>query len=185
MRLDMLGLKWPTGLRSGPGVCSPVIIEKKYGIDSSLASSSKEKKGSGIKEHFDDICKFFGVEETDPVKKKMAEERKARLRKTIGDQFHKLWKLGLVRFNPSKAFLESEGPPMVSGTPEFIFLLANNNPRSTKLASAINSISEDKIIKAAEHFKLRFFAASFAGYGMHDACMMELADLKKHLKLYS
>jgi hypothetical protein len=180
MRADMLSLKWPAGLRSGQGVCTPAIVEMKYGIESFVASSSA-KKGSGIKEHFDDICDFFGVGETDDTKKKMAEARKVQLYETIRDQFHKLWKLDLVRFNESKAFLKSDKPPMVSGIPEFIFLLANNNPRSTALASAINSIPEEKIMKAEEHFKLRFFAASFAGYGMHDACMMELADIKKHL----
>lgn len=184
MRADMLGLKWTAGSRSGPGVCTPVIIEMKYGIDSFVASNSV-KKGSGIKDHFDDICDLFGVGETNADIRKAAEDRRVRLCETIGDQFHKLWKLGLVRFNESKAFLKSEKPPTVSGAPEFIFLLANNNPRSTALASALDSISEEKITKAAEHFKLRFFAASFAGYGMHDACMMELAEIKKHLKLYS
>ena len=184
MRADMLGLKWPVGLRSGQGMCTPTIIEMKYGIESFVASSSA-KKGSGIKEHFEDICAFFGVDETDDAKKEMAKARKAHLYERIRDQFHKLWKLGLVRFNESKAFLASSEPQMaLSEIPEFIFLLANNNPRSTALANAINSIPEEMITKAEKYFKLRFFAASFAGYGMHDACMMELADLKKHLKLF-
>jgi hypothetical protein len=176
MRLDMLGLKWPTDARRGVGKCTPVIIEMKYG-DLALG------EGSGIKEHFDDIYRFFGVDETDKAKKEMAEERKAQLCKTIGDQFHKLWKLGLVRFNESKAFLASTEPPTVSGTPEVILLLANSNPKGGGLKKAIESISEESVTKAAKDFNLRFFAASFAGYGMHDACMMGLADFKKHLKM--
>jgi hypothetical protein len=60
-----------------------------------------------------------------------------------------------------------------------VFLLANHNPRSRRL---LNIVSE---IKEPEHFDLRFFTASFAGYGMHDACMLKLDDFRALLQRFA
>jgi hypothetical protein len=170
MRADMLGLKWPAGKRSGSGECTPVIIEMKYGIKAFKGSSTAGKKGSGIKDHFDDICSFFGVDGNEDKSK--VKKREADFKKMIALQFQQLWKLKLIRFDESRAFKEAKGLPKITGKPEVVFLLANNNPRSTALGTAIRSIPDSQIEKAEPHFDLRFFAASFAGYGMHDACML-------------
>lgn len=180
MRADMLGLKWIKRTRSGPGKCTPVIIEMKYGVDAFNGSSTEGKKGSGIKDHFDDICRFFGVD--DNKGDGQVERRKAKFDQMIGEQFQQLWRLKLIRFTESQAFIRAEGLPQVTGKPEFIFLLANNNPRSTALSTAISSIPDSRIEKAEPHFDLRFFAASFAGYAMHDACMLTRDQVLEQLK---
>jgi hypothetical protein len=56
---------------------------------------------------------------------------------------------------------------------------SGDNPRSQKLSRILESISEPA------NFDLRFFTASFAGYGMHDACMARLEDFKKLVKKHS
>jgi hypothetical protein len=180
MRADMVGLKWPAGKRSGAGQCTPVLIEMKYGTNALASSSSSKAKGSGIKDHFDDFCHFFGVDEGGD--RFATNKRVEDLRKNIALQFQQLWHLKLIRFNESQKFLSNKGLPNVIGQPEIIFLLANNNPRSTALDTAIRSIPESQIEAAKPHFDLRFFASSFAGYGMHDACMLTRDQILNQLK---
>jgi hypothetical protein len=96
------------------------------------------------------------------------------LNQTIQDQFNDLDKLELVKFNRVKGH---EGV-IVSGDPEVIVLLSNHNPRSRALLAELNEIEE------SPDFKLRFFAASFAGYGMHDSSMMDLAEFKERVASY-
>ena len=69
----------------------------------------------------------------------------------------------------------------VEDKPEVIFILANHNPRSTKLSS----ILEDPEVTAYEespNFDLRFFVSSFAGYGLHSDCMLTPNEFHKLLK---
>lgn len=180
MRADMVGLKWTAGKRSGAGECTPVIIEMKYGTDAFGTSSSSKEKGSGIKDHFDDFCHFFGVGESGDGSS--TDKRVDDFRSNIALQFQQLWRLNLIRFKESKKFLENNGLPKIVGTPEIIFLLANNNPRSTALDTAIRSIPDSQVEAAKSRFDLRFFASSFAGYGMHDACMLTRDQILSQLK---
>lgn len=186
MRADMLGVKWKARERAGLRGCVPVVIEMKYGIDAfkNPPNMEKNRKGSGIKDHFKDVCNFFGVSESGP--NDAARERGYHFNEMIADQFQQLWNLDLINLNASGAFIEAKGRLPVAGKPEFVFLLANNNPRSKALSKALASIPEEKIEQAKAVFDLRFFAASFAGYGMHDACMLtwdqmlaELTDRKE------
>jgi len=65
--------------------------------------------------------------------------------------------------------------------PEVIFVLANHNPRSSKL----NTILSDPKIEKYDHspnFDLRFYEASFAGYALHADCMVTLAQFRELLK---
>ena len=39
-------------------------------------------------------------------------------------------------------------------------------------------------IDEPKEYDLRFFVASFAGYGMHEACMLTLDQFRTHLKGY-
>jgi hypothetical protein len=64
--------------------------------------------------------------------------------------------------------------------PEVIFVLANHNPRS-KILSSILSQPEIALYAQGERFDLRFFVSSFAGYGMHSACMLPLDEFQKIL----
>ena len=149
-RLDMVGLKWPSSQRKDETRCKPVLIEMKYGTGSYDGAA-------GIAKHITDLERILA----NPVKCES-------LNKTIEDQFDQLMKLELVDFTPHKKY----GRAVVSGRPEVVFLLANHNPRSKKLLNIVNEIKEP------EHFDLRFFNASFAGYGMHDACMLDLSEFK-------
>ena len=66
----------------------------------------------------------------------------------------------------------------MGGKPEVIFLLANHNPRSRKLLEVLRDVENPS------DYDLRFFVSSFAGYGMHDACMLTLDEFKAHLERY-
>ncbi|WIJ25781.1 hypothetical protein [Devosia sp. RR2S18] len=155
-RLDMVGLRWLSSERKSGSRCVPVFIEMKYGIDAYEGTAS-------IAKHIADLKTMLGRTET-----------RSQLNETIAGQFEQLDRLGLVKFNRSKAVTSVE----VSGVPEVVFLLANHNPRSSKLLNALEKIEE------TPDFNLRFFAASFAGYGMHDACMMSLADFRERVAAY-
>ena len=65
--------------------------------------------------------------------------------------------------------------------PEVIFLLANHNPLSRELEKSLNEF--DKYAHSNK-FDLRFYAASFAGYGLHSNCMLTLAEFRKSYKWF-
>jgi hypothetical protein len=154
-RLDMLALKWLSHHRKDGSKCTPVFIEMKYGIGAYDGDA-------GIRKHIDDLESILD----DP-------EKVHHLNRTIADQFNQLSALGLISFNRSKEFETVS----VSGRPEVVFLLANHNPRSRRLLNIIEAIEEPK------SFDLRFFSAAFAGYGMHEDCMMTLDAFRERLRL--
>lgn len=153
-RLDMLGMKWLSNSRKDGSACTPVFIEMKYGIDAYDGDA-------GIIAHIEDLKAILG----DPA-------RLTALTETIADQFNQLALLDLISFNRSKKIEKIS----VSGRPEVIFLLANHNPRSRKLLNILGSIDEPG------NFDLRFFTAAFAGYGMHQKCMMTLDQFRRQLE---
>jgi hypothetical protein len=150
-QIDMLGLKWPSTYRQNGLRCTPVFIEMKYGIGAYDGAA-------GIAKHVNDLNAML-----------MTPEARDQFNQTIANQFNKLSRLSLVNFNKTKAF---DGV-QVLGTPEVIFLLSNHNPRSRKLLNTLATIEE------SPYFHLRLFVASFAGYGMHESCMINLEDFKK------
>jgi hypothetical protein len=91
----------------------------------------------------------------------------------ITKQFNQLEQLGLLKFNKGQKYTEISIDP--NEKPEVIFILANHNPRSTGLKTILSS-SEIETYREAQRFDLRFFVASFAGYGLHDKCMLSLSD---------
>ena len=93
---------------------------------------------------------------------------------SLEEQINQLADLRLLNFNRSKSVKRLIIDRDVK--PEFIFLLANHNPASTKLATILEEINES--VEAVAPYSLLFFSSSFAGYGMHRACMSELADFK-------
>jgi len=58
-----------------------------------------------------------------------------------------------------------------------IFLLANHNPRSTKLKTIINALDIGHFSK----LDIKFFVSSFAGYGMHSDCMLSFKQFQEIL----
>jgi hypothetical protein len=155
-RLDMLGLRWLSADRKNGLRCSPVFIEMKYGIGAYDGAA-------GIAEHIADLNSILSDQAT-----------RDQLNLTIAAQFNQLSGLDLVRFNGN----DKVDQVRVTGDPEVVFLLANHNPRSRKLLNTLQTVEE------SPHFKLRFFAASFAGYGLHDSCMMNLAEFKERVSSY-
>jgi hypothetical protein len=149
-RLDMLGLKWLSTDHKDSSKCTPVFIEMKYGMGALTGKS-------GIAGHIAHLNNILSNKAT-----------RTRLNQIIASQFNQLDKLGLVRFNKSKKHTDI----VLTDKPEVVFLLSNVNPRSKKLSDILESIDE------SENYKLRFFVANFAGYGMHEACMMDLEDFK-------
>ena len=150
-RLDMLGLKWLAKDRKSGARCKPVLIEMKWGDDAYDGNA-------GIIQHIKGLDSIMqDGQEIDKI------------RKMIGRQFDQLRALGLLGHTHSDAVKTID---MVE-KPEVVFILANHNPRSGKLLKILDKI------ELPDNFDLRFFVANFAGYGMHEACMLELADFRE------
>ena len=106
---------------------------------------------AGLLEHLKDIEAFL-----------KNEKKRVLVCKTIAGQFNQLSKLNLFKYNRSAGLQIIEPPIDV----EVIVLLANHNPREKKLDKILNSLAGERCYINSDHFKLRFYVASFAGYGI-------------------
>ncbi|RPJ54676.1 MAG: hypothetical protein EHM23_28400 [Acidobacteria bacterium] len=159
-RFDMLAIRWLACERRDGSRCWPALIEMKYG-DGALEGSA------GLIKHLCDIQSLVGDS-----------NRYARLVLGLQDRFNQLNDLGLLTFNRAKDLKVRFGP---TAKPEVIMILANHNPRSTKLAAILNS-PELCQYETCGTFDLRFFAASFGGYGMHQDSILTLHEFRQLLK---
>lgn len=159
-KFDMLAVKWLANQRKNGSNCKAALIEMKYGEN---ALDGK----SGVMKHIRDMAAII-----------KDEERYCELLSVMEAKFDQLDQLELLKFhhctNGTKVKLD------LNARPEVIFILANHNPRSTKLktlllrgAKEIESLSQD--------FDLKFFVSSFAGYGLHSKCLLNLASFKERL----
>jgi hypothetical protein len=156
-RFDMLAIHWPADKRKSGDNCKVALIEMKYG-DKALDGSA------GLLKHLKNIDEFISSGKYKP------------LLETMEAQFKQLYQLGLMRFNWSKNVTKIKLD--IKDKPEVIFLLANHNPRASKL----KNILDDAKIAAyglSQHFDLRFFVASFAGYGLHTNCMFSMSEFRR------
>lgn len=160
-RIDLLAIRWLATQRKNGSNCRAALIEMKYG-DGSLSGSA------GLLKHLKD----FDVLISDKKRYQLLVE-------TMESQFNQLDILGLLSFkrcsNGTKVKLSAIDKP------EVIFILADHNPRSTKLWSLINS-PEIIAYEQSQLFNLRFFVSSFAGYGLHADCMVDLTQFRGLLK---
>lgn len=150
-RFDMTAIKWPAGIpnrRYGKN-CNIAFIEMKYGIDS-LGGDS------GLVKHLMDIEKYLSGTSVIEIQEGLA------------NQFNQLYDLELVKFNYSKNAIIQFDP---NEKPEFIFLLANLNPRSRKLKEIITSSDFAKLTQS-KYFDLKFYISKDAGYAMHGVNMV-------------
>ena len=158
-RFDMLGVRWLRNERKKQDCLVPVLIEMKYGKD---ALGGK----SGLKKHLDDAHRI-----SDDSWKNLCNE--------LEEQVNQLADLGLLQFTRSS--LVQRLVVDQDAKKELIFLLANYNPASNKIFGFLDTLQElpedDK-----GRYDLLFFAASFAGYGLHRACMLDLASFKEVAK---
>jgi len=157
-RIDILALRWKASERKSNSKLCPVLIEMKYG-DKALGGSA------GMSKYLKDMDAL--VSNPDKYQK---------LRETLEVQFNQMHKLGLYNFNEKKNWKEITID--TSTKPELIFILANYNPRSSKL----NTILEDAKSYEDKKFDLRFFVSSFAGYAMHTENMLSLGEFREVVK---
>jgi len=150
-KFDMIAIKWVAKKRKNGKNCRASFIEMKYG-DKALGDKS------GLIKHIEDIDKFLSNK-----------NNHSSILEVMTTQFNQLDDLGLLKFKHSKNKTTVELSP--SYKPEFIFLLANHNPRSSKLKNILTDSKFKKYI-ASEYFDLRFYVSSDAGYGMNDYNML-------------
>ncbi|WP_153306905.1 hypothetical protein [Desulfonatronum thioautotrophicum] len=163
-RFDMLAIQWLSSDRSKAAKCKPVFIEVKYG-DQALNGKS------GLIEHLNNIEKFISSKDAYSVSLSM-----------MSDQFRILDELQLLKFNKSKNEIAID---LCSSNekPQVIFIFANHNPRSKILREIIeNEVPES--YENPEKFDLRFFVATFAGYGMNEASMLKRSAFLELLQSY-
>jgi hypothetical protein len=159
-RYDMLAIQWLANRRKNGSNCKAALIEMKYG-DGSLDGTS------GIMKHIQDMAAL--------IKDK---ERYGELLNAMETKFDQLVQLDLLHCNSS-----AKGTKVkldVDDKPEVIFILANHNPRSTKLKTLL--LDHDfQISEMSGCFDLKFFVSTFAGYGLHSKCLLGLDEIKSQL----
>lgn len=160
-RFDVLALRWLASQRKRACNCRPALIEMKYG-DGALSGNA------GMLKHLQDIDALISN----------GDKYKALLT-TMEMQFNQLDELGLMTFNRVANWRKIELD--VNEKPEIIFLLANHNPRSSKLQTILNNPGIDAY-DHSPNFDLRFFVASFAGYALHADCMVTLSQFRDLLR---
>jgi hypothetical protein len=156
-RFDIMVIRWLANQRKNGSKCKAALIEMKYS-DGSFGGKA------GLLKHLKDMDTLI----TD-------KKRYAKLLQTMESQFNQLDELGLLKFN--KGTSNAKVKLDVDDKPEVIFILANHNPRSLKLKKILSDPEIDKYAQS-KLFDLRFFVASFAGYGLHAKCMRSLAEFR-------
>lgn len=159
-RFDMVAIKWLTTKRRSGRNCRITFIEMKYG-DGALGGDA------GLLKHLQDMDSLI-----------THKANYANMVHVIENQFNQLDHLGLLKFNKGEGFSKVTLDP--NEKPEVIFILANHNPRATALKTILDT-PEIAAYGESQHFDLKFFVASFAGYGMHAKCMLNLAEFRRLL----
>jgi len=160
-RFDMLAIRWLASQRKSGSNCRAVLVEMKYG-DGALEG------GASLLKHLQDADSLISDSHRYPA-----------LLHTMEAQFNQLDELGLLSFN--RSINGTKVKLNVNEKPEVIFILANHNPRSSKLETILNNPEIDAYEQSAR-FDLRFYVSSFAAYGLHADCMLPLTQFRKLLK---
>lgn len=156
-RFDLLAIRWLANQRKKGSNCKPAFIEMKY-ADGALAGTA------GVLKHLKDMDSLI----SDRI-------RYTSLLQTMESQFNQLDQLGLLNFNKGSSNAVVKLDP--DDRPEVIFMLANHNPRSTKLKTILSDPEIDSYAQSGK-FDLRFYVARFAGYGLHAKCMLSLSEFR-------
>jgi len=156
-RFDMLALQWPARQRQSSKSCRVTLIEMKYGDD-------QLEGEAGIMKHLQDMDSIINDK-----------DKYTELVSIIETQFNQLYDLGLIKVNIVDDLKTIKLDTNIR--PEVIFLLANHNPRSTKLKTIINALDIGHFSK----LDIKFFVSSFAGYGMHSDCMLSFKQFQEIL----
>ena len=159
-RFDIMAIRWLAAQRKNGSNCKAALIEMKYG-DSALTGSA------GLLKHLKDMEKLI-----------TNKDGYSKLLETMESQFTQLDELGLLKFNKGTSNAKVKLNP--DEIPEVIFVIANHNPRSPKLKTILRDPEIDKYAQS-QLFDLKFYVASFAGYGLHAKCMFPLVEFLKLL----
>lgn len=159
-RFDIMAIRWLAAQRKNGSNCKAALIEMKYG-DSALTGSA------GLLKHLKDMEKLI-----------TNKDGYSKLLETMESQFTQLDELGLLKFNKGTSNAKVKLNP--DEIPEVIFVIANHNPRSPKLKTILSDPEIDKYAQS-QLFDLKFYVASFAGYGLHAKCMLPLVEFRKLL----
>jgi hypothetical protein len=159
-RFDIMAIRWLAAQRKNGINCKVALIEMKYG-DGVLGGSA------GLLKHLKDMENLISNKDS-----------YAKLLETLESQFNQLDELGLLKFNKSTS--NTKVKLNADEKPEVIFILANHNPRSSKLKTILSDPEIEKYAQS-QLFDLKFFVASFAGYGLHAKCMLPLTEFQKLL----
>lgn len=159
-RFDMVAIRWEATKRRSGSNCRAAFIEMKYG-DGSLHGKA------GLLKHLKDFDTIIANK-----------QRYSELMHVIEKQFNQLDQLGLMNFNKGEKYEKVSID--LNEKPEVIFIIANHNPRATGL-KAILSSPEITSYSKSQLFDLRFFVASFAGYGLQSKCMHKLEEFLRYL----
>jgi len=157
-RFDIMAIRWLAAQRKNGSNCKAALIEMKYG-DGALGGSA------GLVKHLKDMEKLISNKDS-----------YAKLLETMESQFNQLDELGMLKFN--KGTSNAKVKLNADEKPEVIFILANHNPRSPKLKTILSDPEIDKYAQS-QLFDLKFYVASFAGYGLHAKCMLPLVEFRK------
>ena len=154
-QIDMIAVRWlasERGKRDADGykTVSLAFIEMKYGDDAIKGKAIKG--GAGIEKHLEDM--------------RNAEPLYESIRESAEFQLNILNELGLIQHtNPNCKFKVK-----LDKKPEYIMLFANSNPRSKVLDSVMETC--ETFNNAPDRpFKLKFYVANYAGYGLYEQCI--------------
>jgi len=169
-KFDMLGILWlaEAATRKNAHKQRPrlAVFEMKYG-DGAL------KGKSGLLEHVEKTLNFA-----------MTDNGVQELKKEAVTLFQQKRELGLVRFGAKAQ--PGEILALSDDKPQFIFLLANHNPRSTVLKTELESEKfRTNHAALSEYMDIRFAVASFLGYGLYETCMLPLDAFMERLESQS
>lgn len=159
-RFDMMAIRWLAAQRKNSRNCKAALIEMKYG-DDALGDPS------GLLAHLKDMKNLVSNK-----------DRYAKLLETTESQFNQLDELELLNYEKSKSHTKVK--LNVDEKPEVIFILANHNPRRSELRTILSDPEIDQYAQS-QLFDLKFYVASFAGYGLHSTCMLPLDKFRKLL----
>jgi hypothetical protein len=159
-RFDLMAIRWLAKERKSGNKCKAALIEMKYSDDALEGDA-------GLVKHIEDMHNL--------ISKK---ERYAKVLYQMKSQFSQLDELGLFKFNKGTSNVKVDLD--VDSVPEVIFILANHNPRSDMLKKILKNSDFDKYEQEQPKvFDLRFYVASFAGYGLHKICMYNLGEFRE------
>ncbi len=161
-RFDIIAIRWLASQRKQGNKCRAALIEMKYG-DSALGGDA------GLLKHLKDMDALISNKEV-----------YVDLLQTMENQFNQLNELGLLNFNKGTSNAKVKLNP--ENKPEVIFILANHNPRSPKLKKILSNPEIDEY-EQSKKFDIRFYVASFAGYGLHAKCMHPLGEFRDLCKV--